>query len=53
MSGAGESDTLSVSTSRSVRPPMGKSAGAPSAAMTASTSFGSLAGKRPNESPTV
>ena len=34
MSGAGESETPSVSTSRSVRPPMGKSAGASSAAIT-------------------
>ena len=53
MSGAGASDTPSVSTSRKVRPPIGKSAGASSALMTASTSAGSLAGKRPNESPTV
>ena len=53
MSGAGASDTPSISTSRNVRPPIGKSAGASSALMTASTSAGSLAGKMPNESPTV
>ena len=47
MSGAGDSETPSVSTSRSVRPPIGKSGGAPSAAITASTSAGSLAGKMP------
>ena len=47
MSGAGDSDTLSVSTSRKVRPPIGKSGGASSAAMTASTRAGSLAGKIP------
>ncbi len=44
MSGAGDSETPSVSTSRSVRPPIGKSGGAWSAAMTASTSAPSLAG---------
>ena len=49
MSGAGDSDTPSVSTSRKVRPPIGKSAGASSALMTASTSAGSLVGKRPND----
>ena len=38
MSGAGDSETPSVNTSRNVRPPIGKSAGAPSAAITASTS---------------
>ena len=44
MSGAGDSETPSVSTSRNVRPPIGKSAGASSAAITASTKAGSLAG---------
>jgi hypothetical protein len=53
MSGAGASETASVNTSRSVRPPMGKSGGAPMARVTASTSAGSLVGKMPNESPTV
>ena len=52
MSGAGDSDTPSLSISRNVRPPIGKSAGAPSAAITASTSTGSLIGKIPSESPT-
>ena len=53
MSGAGDSDTPSNSTSRKVRPPIGKSAGAPSALITASTSAGSLDGNRPKESPTA
>jgi len=53
MSGAGDSDTLSVSTSRNVRPPMGKLAGAPRAAMTSLTRFGSFAGNNPKESPTL
>src|SRR4051812_3206463 len=52
MSGAGDSDTPSVRHSRNVRPPIGKSAGAPSALITASTSTGSFAGNRPKASPT-
>ena len=46
MSGAGDSETPSISTSRSVRPPIGKSAGASSALITASTSAGSLVRKQ-------
>src|SRR6185295_19730318 len=53
MSGAGASDTPSISTSRSPRSPIGKSAGAPSAAITASASRGSLAANTPKASPTV
>ena len=53
MSGAGDSETPSIKHSRSVRPPIGKSAGAPSASMTASTSAGSFVGNRPKESPTA
>ena len=52
MSGAGDSDTPSFNVSRSVRPPIGKSGGAPSAAITASTRPGSFIGKMPSESPT-
>ena len=45
MSGAGDSETPSVSTSRSVRSPMGKSGGASSAASTAATSSLIVGGK--------
>ena len=43
--GAAPSETPSMSTSRSARPPIGKSGGAASAAITASASAGSLVGK--------
>ena len=44
MSGAGDNDAPSVSTSRSVRPPIGKSAGAASVLMTAWTGSNRLPG---------
>ena len=53
MSGAGDSETPSVSTSRSVRPPIGKSGGASSAAMHCLDQIGIVGGKTPKESPTT
>ena len=53
MSGAGASETPSISTSRSVRPPIGKSGGASSAGDHGIDQRGIVGGKDAEASPTA